>query len=142
VETGGAPMPSREESAAGRARDDAEQAGRRRAGRAVSLGLHGLDYAALAVFIGCWLGTASLIERHARRKPGVHDLMRPLRMEWMRQAQLRDIRIADAGLIGQLIHSATFFRFTWSLRQFNLVTIRIAEGLTGPQRRQTTPSPC
>lgn len=144
----------------------------------MSFGLRGLDYVALAMFIVCWLGTDWLIEHHARRKPGVHDLIRPLRMEWMRQAQLRDIRIADAGLIGHLIHSATFFvsttalillgllallgaaeksvgivqnlsfaldvsarevetktlvlvlvfvvaffRFTWSLRQFNLVTI-------------------
>jgi uncharacterized membrane protein len=144
----------------------------------MSFGLRGLDYVALALFIVCWLGTDWLIAHHARRKPGVHHLIRPLRAEWMRQAQLRDIRIADAGLIGHLIHSATFFvsttalillgllallgtveksvgvvqnlpfafevsaqgletktlvlvlvfvvaffRFTWSLRQFNLVTI-------------------
>lgn len=144
----------------------------------MSFGLRGLDYVALALFVVCWLGTDWLIAHHARRNPGVHDLIRPMRMEWMRQAQLREIRIADAGLIGHLIHSATFFvsttalillglsallgtaeksvgivqnlpfafevsvqgletktlvlvlvfvvaffRFTWSLRQFNLVTI-------------------
>lgn len=81
----------------------------------MSFGLHGLDYVALALFIVCWLGADWLIAHHARRKPGVHDLIRPLRMEWMRQAQLRDIRIAEAGLIGHPIHSATFFVATTAL---------------------------
>jgi len=66
----------------------------------LSFGLCGLDYVALALFIVCWLGTDWLIAHRARRIPGVHDLIRPQRIEWMRQAHLRDIRIADAGLSG------------------------------------------
>jgi uncharacterized membrane protein len=89
----------------------------------MSFGLKGLDYVALAVFIACWLGTDWLIAHHARSKPGVHDLIRPLRTEWMRQAQLRDIRIADAGLIGHLIHSATFFVSTTALILLGLVAL-------------------
>lgn len=144
----------------------------------MNIDLYGADYVALLVFVVCWMGTDWLIAHRSARHPGVHDLIRPVRSAWMREAQRRDIRIADAGLIGHLIHSATFFssttalilggllallgtalksveavknlpfaieasqqaleikvlvailvfvvaffRFTWSLRQFNLVTI-------------------
>ena len=146
----------------------------------MSIGLQSLDYLALSVFVACWIGTDRLVAHHGARHPSVHDLIRPVRVAWMRQVQQREIRIADAGLIGHLIHSATFFssttaliiggllallgstwknaeavrnlpsaiadapevleikmlvalgvfviaffRFTWSLRQFNLVTIYI-----------------
>lgn len=77
--------------------------------------LHLLDYIALAVFIACWIGTDRLIAYRATRNPGVHDVIRLLRSEWMRQVQMRGNRIADAALIGHLMHSATFFSSTTAL---------------------------
>lgn len=82
----------------------------------MNIALTALDYIALGVFIACWIGTNWLIAYRASSKtPGVHDLIRPLRSEWMRQVQLRSNRIADAALIGHLMHSATFFSSTTAL---------------------------
>ena len=81
----------------------------------MSVSLKLLDYITLAIFIVFWIGTNWLIAYRASQRPGVHDLIKPLRSEWMRQVQLRGNRIADAALIGHLMHSATFFSSTTAL---------------------------
>jgi uncharacterized membrane protein len=86
-------------------------------------GLDTLDYVALAGYVVCWVAAEWLITHRARSKPSVHDLSMPLRAEWMRQAQRRDNRIADAGFIGHLIHSATFFVSTTALILLGLVAL-------------------
>ena len=64
-----------------------------------------------------------MIAYRASKEPGVHDLIKPLRSEWMRQVQLRTSRIADAGLIGHLMHSATFFSSTTALILVGLLAL-------------------
>ena len=89
----------------------------------MNLALHPLDYITLFVFVSSWIGTNWLIAHRASRNPGVHDLIRPLRSEWMRQVQLRPNRIADSTLIGHLMHSATFFSSTTALILGGLVAL-------------------
>ena len=89
----------------------------------MNIALHAMDYVTLAIFISAWVGTNWLIAHRASRSPGLHDLVIPLRAEWMHQIQLRSNRIADASLIGHLMHSATFFSSTTALILGGLIAL-------------------
>jgi uncharacterized membrane protein len=68
------------------------------------------DIAALAFFLACWLGYSPFVHRFVPDaiNLGLHDL----RVAWMRTMLRRDNRIVDSGLIGQVVHSASFFAST------------------------------
>jgi uncharacterized membrane protein len=70
-----------------------------------------LDRMALAVFLLGWLGYGPFI--HAfRTRPSITSRMRDMRRAWMFAMLERDNRITDASLIGNTMHSATFFAST------------------------------
>lgn len=71
-----------------------------------------LDWAALALWALVCVGYGFFAERVGDRRPNLMASMAHFRRRWMREAYLRDARIADVGLIGNLMQSATFFSST------------------------------
>ena len=71
-----------------------------------------VDWTALGVWILVWLGYGYFAERVGDRRPNLMASVARFRRIWMREAYLRDARIADVGLIGNLMQSATFFSST------------------------------
>jgi len=70
------------------------------------------DWIALAGWLCAWLGYGHYAERVGDRRPNLMASVASFRRRWMREAYLRDPRITDVGLIGNLMHSATFFSST------------------------------
>ena len=72
-----------------------------------------LDCIALALFALCWAGYAAVVDRvpsiHAR---SVIAAMDEHRRRWMRMALLRENRIADISIIGNLMTSTSFLANT------------------------------
>ena len=68
-----------------------------------------LDLAAVAALVVAWSGITLLIEHAPRRFPSTSTLMAQYRREWMMQMVLRDPRIFDSQLIGQLRQGTSFF---------------------------------
>ena len=70
-----------------------------------------LDRVALAIFVVGWLGYGRFI--HAfRTRPSITSRMDGIRRAWMFSMLGRDNRITDASLIGNTMHSGTFFAST------------------------------
>ncbi|WP_424931943.1 DUF599 family protein [Amaricoccus macauensis] len=67
------------------------------------------DYLALAVFLACWLSLEPALRVIASKWPSVTGDMMIVRAAWMRQLLRRNFLLIDAQIIGQTIHSATFF---------------------------------
>jgi len=70
-----------------------------------------LDGIALAAWLAAWLGY-SLYADHGTRRISMMAALASFRRAWMREAYRRDPRITDSALIGNLMHSATFFSST------------------------------
>ncbi|MFZ4759311.1 MAG: DUF599 domain-containing protein [Burkholderiaceae bacterium] len=71
-----------------------------------------IDWAGLALWILAWVGYAAWAERVGDSRPNLMASLARYRQAWMREAYGRDPRITDAALIGNLMHSATFFSST------------------------------
>jgi len=71
-----------------------------------------LDWSGLGLWILAWFGYAGWAERASLRRPNLMASLARYRRAWMREAYVRDPRITDAALIGNLMHSATFFSST------------------------------
>jgi uncharacterized membrane protein len=72
-----------------------------------------LDALALAVFAGCWLGYATVVDRVPRiRDASVIAAMDEHRRRWMRAMLDRENRIADIAAIGNLMNSTAFLATT------------------------------
>jgi uncharacterized membrane protein len=71
-----------------------------------------VDWAGLGLWILAWFGYAAWAERASLRRPNLMASLARYRRAWMREAYGRDPRITDAALIGNLMHSATFFSST------------------------------
>lgn len=71
-----------------------------------------LDWIALTVWLGLWIGYLIFSDVHARGRISLVGSLYPIRRLWMRQTLQRQNRIQDAALLGNLMHSATFFSST------------------------------
>jgi uncharacterized membrane protein len=79
----------------------------------MNLPLNFLDWIALAVFALCWAGYAAIVDRvPAIRNRSVIAAMDEHRKRWMRMVLLRDNRIADISIIGNLMTSTSFLANT------------------------------
>ena len=65
--------------------------------------------AALAWFILCWLGYTRYAIWKGKDTPCLASVMHLYREDWMRRLLMRDNRIADANVIGNLERNASFF---------------------------------
>jgi len=71
-----------------------------------------LDWMALLLFFGAWLGYAVFARARPRQRPSLLDTTNRIRRQWITEATARDPRMID-GLIAQnLSHSPAFFAST------------------------------
>ena len=68
-----------------------------------------IHLAALAWFTLCWIGYSHYAAWKARTTPCLASVLHLYRQDWMRRLLLRDNRIADASVIGNLERNASFF---------------------------------
>ena len=69
---------------------------------------HALDIAAFAIFAIAWFFYEPILKR-VKSGNHVNSDMRVLRGAWMRAMATRDNRIMDGQLLGNALHSASFF---------------------------------
>lgn len=68
-----------------------------------------LDVVGIATWAGCWLVYTVWAARSAARRPNLMAAVDRHRVAWMRQSYLRDNRITDSAIMGNLMQSANFF---------------------------------
>jgi len=71
-----------------------------------------LDWTGVALWLLAGLGYSLYAERVGTRRPNLMASVASFRRAWMREAYRRDPRMTDVALIGNLMHSATFFSST------------------------------
>ncbi len=81
------------------------------------------DYAALILFLVCWLGYGPLLRLLAMRSGTLNDDMMVVRRAWMSAMVHREVRIVDSQLMGHTINSGGFFAST------NLLLIAAVAGI-------------
>ena len=91
------------------------------------------DWAALGLFMICWLGYDSLLRLLARRSGALNDDMLTIRRAWMTAMTHREMRLLDSQLLGHSINSGSFFASS------NLLLIAAVSGVLfgGDQILQT-----
>jgi len=67
------------------------------------------DWAALAVFVVCWLGYEPILRRLSHRSGAITTDMQAVRGAWMRAMAAREMRLVDSQLMGHAINSGSFF---------------------------------
>jgi len=67
------------------------------------------DWAALGLFLLCWLGYDTMLRAMARRSGAINEDMLTIRHAWMSAMTRREIRLLDSQLLGHSINSASFF---------------------------------
>lgn len=92
-----------------------------------------LDWAALGLFMICWLGYDPLLRLLARRSGALNDDMLTIRRAWMTAMTHRELRLLDSQLLGHSINSGSFFASS------NLLLIAAVSGVLfgGDQILQT-----
>lgn len=71
-----------------------------------------IDAVAFGWFVLCWSAYTFFTDYRKKEEPNLHDVMDNMRSRWMQQMLTRDVRIMDAGLIGNLLRSISFFAGT------------------------------
>ncbi len=72
----------------------------------------GLDWFALAWFATCWIGYTAYADHKGRTSPSLVRGTDRMRMAWMERLLEREVRIVDSALLGNLMHSVSFFAST------------------------------
>ena len=81
------------------------------------------DIAALVAFLVIWIGYGTVVDGRLRRPNSINARMITIREVWMARMLRRDMRMADAALMGHSIRSATFFASTTLLLLAGLVGV-------------------
>lgn len=71
--------------------------------------LSAAELTALGVFVALWVGYTVLADYWAARRPCLQAATAAHRRVWMRALCDREVRVADSGLIGNLMRSVSFF---------------------------------
>jgi uncharacterized membrane protein len=82
-----------------------------------------LDWAAVALFILCWLGYEPVLRMLSRSVGTLNQDMQLIRHVWMSAMTRREIRLVDSQLMGHSINTASFFAST------NLLLIAAVAGI-------------
>ena len=70
------------------------------------------DWGALGLFLAGWFGYSWFADRAARSERGLRGVTAQLRLDWARQMVVRENRITDAALTGNLMTSVSFYANT------------------------------
>jgi uncharacterized membrane protein len=92
------------------------------------------DNIGLAWFLALWIGYTLHTDRVTPREHSLRASMHKNRNRWMQQVLKRENRIMDTQILGQLGQGA-FFKFTWSLRQFNYCAVLVGAAPVIGERR-------
>ena len=71
-----------------------------------------MDYAAVLVLVGAWLGIGWRIEKPSPNKPSVSMMMDEFRRKWMHEMVTRQPRMFDAQVVAAMRQGSTFFAST------------------------------
>lgn len=82
-----------------------------------------IDVVSLVWFGALWVGYTWYADRWSRRTRSLRAVMHGHRLEWMRQMLGRDNRMVDAGVIGNLNQSVSFFASTTLIVLAGLITL-------------------
>jgi uncharacterized membrane protein len=93
-----------------------------------SLMTNGLNGFSFVWFCMCWIGYAEFARIKAPTTDCLSLVMHQHRMDWMRSALFREIRVADASIIANLERSVAFFASTSLLVLAGLMTVLIKAG--------------
>lgn len=81
------------------------------------------DIVALCWYLLAWYGYGFYAQRSYHLNHNLISITGTMRRRWMREMLLRENRIVDAGLIGNLVRSITFFASTSIFVLFGLLTM-------------------
>ncbi|HSD59974.1 MAG TPA: DUF599 domain-containing protein [Burkholderiales bacterium] len=81
-----------------------------------------LDVSALAWLALCWMAYAWMCDRSARGEEGLMKVVHAYRERWLRECVVRENRMVDAALVGNLMRSVSFFASTSILILGGLLT--------------------
>jgi uncharacterized membrane protein len=70
------------------------------------------DWLAISIFFLTWFAYARFAKFRAKRQHTLSSIMRAHREDWMRQVMLREQRVSDATILGNLERVVTFFAST------------------------------
>lgn len=82
-----------------------------------------LDILAFAWFAFAWFGYARFADKHYGTRKNLIRIMDDMRTRWMHQMLKRDVRIADATLIGNIMRVISFFASTTILILMGIITV-------------------
>jgi uncharacterized membrane protein len=74
--------------------------------------LSGLDFAAIAWFVVCWVGYARYHTWKSKSVPTLQGIVHSFRRDWMARLVEREGRIVDTSILTNLSNSSTFFAST------------------------------
>lgn len=78
----------------------------------IGLALPTLDLAAFGLFLACLFSYGRLANRVVARRPSLVTSMRAFRYRWIERMSERDLHVADAALLGNLLRGTLFFAST------------------------------
>ncbi|MFT3997413.1 MAG: DUF599 family protein [Asticcacaulis sp.] len=67
------------------------------------------DFAALLVFLFCWLGYEPVLKRLSRKSGVIFKDLTIVRRAWMKEMVIRSFKLYDSNLIGHGVNSMSFF---------------------------------
>jgi uncharacterized membrane protein len=98
-----------------------------------------IDLIAFLVFIGAWSGYTRYADRQYHRRTNLMRVMDGMRKKWMQEMLLRDNRMMDATLLGNLLRSIAFFASTTILILLGIITVLGAHSDEGLQLVKAIP---
>lgn len=88
-----------------------------------AVGIKMLDCIALATFFACWVGYSYYARWLARRRPNLVSAVRVFRRRWAERMSERELHIADASFLTNLLRGTLFFASTTVLILGGLVAL-------------------
>ncbi|UCH54339.1 MAG: DUF599 family protein [Pseudomonadota bacterium] len=81
------------------------------------------DVLGLTWFMALWVGYTQYADRYAHRTRSLRSVMHAHRLEWMQRMLTRENRMVDAGIVGSLQQSVSFFASATLLILAGLMTL-------------------
>lgn len=82
-----------------------------------------IDLAAAIYFYVAWFGYSNYADKHYHTRTNLMRTMDDMRKKWMQEMLLRENRMMDATLIGNLLRSIAFFASTTILILLGVITV-------------------
>jgi uncharacterized membrane protein len=98
-----------------------------------------LDILALLFFFVSWFGYSNYADNHYHSRINLMRTMDDMRKKWMQEMLLRENRMMDATLIGNLLRSIAFFASTTILILLGIITVLGAHSNEGLQLVKSIP---